>query len=166
MVTGVSGAGKTTFGTALAQRMGWTFLECDVLHPPANVEKMRAGIPLTDADRAPWLDAVAERLRELSSAGRPAVVACSALKLAYRKKLKAACGAWLLIYLEARPEDTRIRLAERRGHYMPATLLDSQFATLEAPSSDEQPLILDAHAPLEANVNATMHAISALPGNE
>jgi gluconokinase len=165
MIMGVSGAGKTTLGIALARRLSWTFIECDDLHPAANIEKMRRGMPLDDADRAPWLDIIAERLRSLSRSRTSAVVACSALKVSYRRRLLSECDDPLLVYLSARPRDTQIRLNDRRGHFMPASLLESQFEALEAPTVEESPLTLDAQAPLEQNLNSTLEAINGRLGD-
>jgi gluconokinase len=126
VVMGVSGAGKTTVGKALAEAMGWPFVEGDELHPPANVEKMRRGEPLDDADRAPWLEKIAERMRGM----KDGVVACSALKRAYRDRLRVREDVRFVL-LEVPRAVLDERLARRRGHYMPASLLPSQLATLE-----------------------------------
>jgi gluconokinase len=164
MIMGVSGAGKTTLGIALARRLGWAFIECDDLHPAANIEKMRRGVPLDDADRAPWLGIIAERLRGLSHSRTSAVVACSALKAPYRRRLFSECDDLLLVYLRARPQDTQIRLNDRRGHFMPASLLESQFEALEEPTAGESPVTLDAHAALEQNLNSALEAINGRLG--
>jgi gluconokinase len=164
MIMGVSGAGKTTLGIALARRLGWAFIECDDLHPAANIEKMRRGVPLDDADRAPWLGIIAERLRGLSHSRTSAVVACSALKASYRRRLFSECDDLLLVYLRARPQDTQIRLNDRRGHFMPASQLESQFEALEEPTAGESPLTLDAHAALEQNLNSALEAINGRLG--
>jgi gluconokinase len=129
VVAGVSGSGKTTIGTALAERLGAPFLDADSFHSPENVAKMHAGIPLTDADRAGWLDTLGAEL-----AKREAVVlACSALKLAYRDHLRELAGEIHFVLLTADPEEIRRRMVDREhtGHFMPPTLLDSQLATLE-----------------------------------
>lgn len=131
---GVSGSGKTTIGRLLADTLGWSFHEGDALHPPANVEKMRHGVPLTDADRAPWLDAVARLIAEVGAAGRFAVVACSALKQAYRDRLAATAPGVVLVHVTGDPALLRARLAARTGHFMPVELLPSQLATLEPPA--------------------------------
>jgi gluconokinase len=134
---GVSGSGKTTVGSSLAPLLGMRFVDADALHPESNVAKMSAGIPLTDADRGPWLDAVARVL-----AAGSVVVACSALRRAYRDRLRAAAPDLRLVHLEG----TRELLAERMGsrdHFMGVALLDSQLATLEAPDDDEAALVYD-----------------------
>ncbi|HEY3655246.1 MAG TPA: gluconokinase, GntK/IdnK-type [Steroidobacteraceae bacterium] len=160
MIMGVSGSGKTTLGVELARRLGWTLLDCDDLHPQANIEKMRRGFPLDDADRAPWLNIIAQKLRDLSRSRASAVVACSALKRAYRHKLISGCSDLLLVYLRVQRQDTERRLLDRRGHFMPVQLLESQFATLEEPTAEELSVALDAQAPLEKNVCIALEAIS------
>lgn len=132
ILMGVSGAGKTTIGRLLAQELGWPFYEGDDFHPQANVDKMRRGIPLTDADRDPWLAALERQIRALVRAGRSAVIACSALKQAYRDRLKATSDV-RFVYLKGDYRLIRERLEKRRGHYMAASLLASQFETLEEP---------------------------------
>lgn len=143
VVMGVSGSGKTTVGAALADALGLPFVDGDELHPAANVAKMAAGIPLDDADRAPWLDAVGAVL-----AAGPVVAACSALKRAYRDRLRAAAPALELVFLDGSRELLASRLVARPGHFMPASLLDSQLATLERPSPDERPVTVDIAAPV------------------
>jgi gluconokinase len=143
VVMGVSGSGKTTVGAALADALGLRFVDGDALHPAANVAKMAAGIPLDDADRAPWLDAVGAVL----AAGQ-VVVACSALKRAYRDRLRAAAPDLELVFLDGSRELLASRMAARPGHFMPASLLDSQLATLEPPTADEHPVTVDVAAPV------------------
>lgn len=140
---GVSGSGKSTVGAALAARLGCRFVDADDLHPAANVEKMAAGIPLTDDDRWPWLDAVAAQL-----AGGDVVVACSALTRAYRDRLRAAASELALVFLHGDPALLAARMV-RPGHFMPASLLDSQLATLQPPTADEQPLSYDVALPVD-----------------
>ena len=140
LVCGVSGSGKSTIGTLLAERLGWVYAEADAFHPQANVAKMAAGHPLDDADREPWLTAIGHFMDETVAAGRPAVVTCSALKRAYRDRLRAGRPYLRLIFLEAPIEVIRARLAAREGHFFPAQLLASQFRDLEAPGPDEQVL--------------------------
>lgn len=134
VVMGVSGCGKTTVGLALAGRLGARFIEGDLLHPQANVAKMAAGIALTDADRWPWLDAVGSAL----AGSAPVVASCSALRRAYRDRLRANAGSSLcFLHLAGDRAALARRMAERPGHYMPVSLLDSQLATLEPPGADE-----------------------------
>lgn len=137
VVMGVSGTGKSTIGVALARVLDLPFVEGDDLHPEANVAKMSAGIPLTDADRAPWLDRVAAEL------DRPVVVTCSALKRAYRDRLRAAAPDLVLVFLHGTPELLAARMSGRAGHFMPTALLTSQLATLEEPTSDENAIAVD-----------------------
>jgi gluconokinase len=139
LVTGVSGSGKTTVGELLARRLGWEYAEADDFHPEENLAKMVAGHPLTDADREPWLDAIAAWIDGTTAAGRSGVVSCSALKRTYRDRLRAGRPSVRLIYLDADRRTISARLAARRGHFFPAKLLDSQFADLEPPTDDERP---------------------------
>ena len=134
VLMGVSGAGKTEIGTRLAKALGGTFAEGDDYHPPANVEKMRAGVPLDDADRQPWLEAMSREIGAWLDAGRTVVLACSALKQRYRDILKAGRPGVRFVHLKGDEALIRSRLAGRRGHYMPASLLESQLAALEEPS--------------------------------
>ncbi|MGQ0512416.1 MAG: gluconokinase [Betaproteobacteria bacterium] len=129
VVMGVSGAGKSTIGRMLADRLGFPFLDADEFHPPENVAKMASGTPLTDEDRRPWLDALNSRLRDLPDA----VLACSALKAAYRQRVAQGLPDCRIVHLRGGIELIRDRLAARRHRYMPASLLESQFATLEPP---------------------------------
>jgi gluconokinase len=149
VIMGVSGSGKSTVGMLLAQRLGWPFEEGDSLHPAANVAKMAAGHPLTDEDRWPWLDRIGAKLAQ----GERTVVACSALRRAYRDRLRAAAGPKLrFVYLEATPEEMRARVAGRVGHYMPASLVDSQFAALEPPRDEPDVITISAHADLDEEI--------------
>lgn len=150
VVMGVAGSGKSTVGRVVAARLGWDFGEGDALHPAPNVAKMAAGDPLTDADRRPWLALVREWIDERVRAGRPAIITCSALKRAYRDVLRDPHVVF--VHLAAPPEQLLARLTARRGHFMPAALLDSQLADLEPPGPDEQALTLDASAPLDDQV--------------
>ncbi|HEU0207106.1 MAG TPA: gluconokinase [Pseudolysinimonas sp.] len=143
VVMGVSGSGKTTVGAALADALGLPFVDGDALHPEANVAKMAAGIPLDDADRAPWLDAVGRVL-----AAAPVVVACSALKRVYRDRLRAAAPALQLVFLDGSRELLASRMAARPAHFMPTALLDSQLATLERPGPDEHALTAEIAEPV------------------
>ena len=150
VLMGVSGSGKTTVGELLARELGWTFIEGDGFHPAANVEKMRAGKPLTDADRRPWLNALRERIDRACTSGENVVLACSALKHAYQEYLERddpACVEY--VYLHGDEELIRRRLAARKGHFMNPNLLHSQFETLEPPASATR---VDVAPPPEAIV--------------
>ena len=146
VVMGVSGCGKTTVGERLARALGADFIEGDAFHPAANVERMAAGIALTDADRQGWLEALAEQLGASAKARRSVVLGCSALKRRYRDTLRQGVPALRLVHLVGSRELLATRLAARRGHYMPASLLDSQLATLEPPGPDERAITLDIAA--------------------
>ena len=159
VVMGVSGCGKTTVGRLLAQHLGVPFIEGDELHPPRNVELMAAGIALTDEDRAGWLEAVAS---ELACRPEGAVVSCSALRRRYRDLLRHAVPALRLVHLHGERALLEQRLARRRGHYMPASLLDSQLQTLEPPAADEHPLELEITEPPEALARRAAHSLGAL----
>jgi gluconokinase len=143
VVMGVSGSGKSLIGVALAQALGVDFVEGDEYHPAGNVERMRRGVPLTDDDRAGWLRSLAGRLREAKDAGTGLVMTCSALKRSYRDVLRAEAGELQLIFLRGPRALLAERLAGRHAHFMPPSLLDSQLATLEEPSSDEHAWVCD-----------------------
>ncbi|MDR3532729.1 MAG: gluconokinase [Rhodopila sp.] len=143
VVMGVSGSGKTTVAAGLARQEGWILLEGDSFHPPANIAKMKAGMPLTDEDRWPWLRAIAAKEDELRAAGQSAVVACSALKRVYRDILIGGRPDTVLVYLRGSKALIASRMEARKNHFMPAALLDSQFATLEEPGPDEHPIVAD-----------------------
>ena len=156
IVMGVSGAGKTRLGAALASALGWDFADADDYHPPANVAKMRAGVPLTDDDRAPWLATLRSELGRRFALGRPLVLACSALKERYREALVGNDGNGIrFIHLDGPPELIAARLAARTGHYMSPNLLASQLATLEAPADA---LRLDISSTTEEQVAAVRAA--------
>jgi gluconokinase len=140
IVAGVSGSGKTTVGALLAGRLGWPFADADDFHPAANVEKMRAGIPLTDTDRGPWLRAVAAWMDERIARGEDAVITCSALKRSYRDLLLAGRPAARMVFLAPDRDVLARRLAARHGHFFPEQLLASQFDALEPPAPDERVL--------------------------
>jgi gluconokinase len=133
VVMGVSGCGKTTIGTALANSLGWRFVEGDSFHPPANVEKMRRGQPLDDADRWPWLDRISASIAEWNRAGQDVVLSCSALKQAYRERIAGASSGVQFVYLKGTQALIAERIAKRRHQYMPSSLLPSQLAALEEP---------------------------------
>jgi gluconokinase len=158
---GVTGVGKTTVGRLLADRLGARFLEGDAFHPPANVAKMRAGIPLEDADRWPWLETLrAELARELAK-GATVVLACSALKRAYRDLLRRAGPEVRFVHLVGPEELVARRLAGRRGHYMPPSLLPSQLATLEDPVGEPDVLREPIDRPPEAIVASILARLGA-----
>lgn len=140
---GVAGSGKSTIGAAFANALGVDFVEGDAYHPPENVQRMSAGIPLTDDDRANWLRALALRIRDAKDAGRGLVFSCSALKRAYRDILRAEARDLRFVFLKGERALVSERLAGRRGHFMPPSLLDSQFAALEEPSPDEHAWVCD-----------------------
>ncbi len=149
IVMGVSGSGKSTLGTALATATGYPFLEGDSFHAPQSVEKMRAGIPLTDEDRWPWLDRLGGAISAAVAGNTIAIAACSALKRAYRDRLRAAISAPVgFVLMDADPEELLRRLTTRAHHYMPASLLTSQLDTLERPGRDEPAITLDATRPV------------------
>jgi gluconokinase len=137
IVMGVAGAGKSTIGALLAHRHGGRFLDADDFHPPANIEKMAAGMPLDDLDRQPWLSRLRHEVIDATAAGGFSVLACSALKKAYRTLLGVGTPGVALVYLKGDPTMLAERLGKRSGHYMKAGMLESQLATLEEPSSAE-----------------------------
>lgn len=145
VIMGVAGCGKSSVSQALCQRSGAHGIEGDSFHPAANIRKMSAGIPLTDDDRAGWLDTLAEQLRQAVAAGKLPVLTCSALKRAYRDRLRRAVPGLGIVYLELTPAVAAERVAQRPGHFMPATLIDSQFAALEPPL--DEPLTLPGRHP-------------------
>lgn len=142
VLMGVSGCGKSTVGVRLARKLHREFLEGDTFHPPANVEKMSRGIPLDDADRLPWLKAIAAAIDDARRDGRQVVVTCSALKRSYRAILAGSHDDVAFVYLKGGKELIAERLAARAGHFMPPKLLDSQFAALEEPAADEASVMM------------------------
>jgi gluconokinase len=163
VVMGVSGCGKTTFGRALAQARGAPFFDGDEFHSPEAVAKMSAGIALSDADRGPWLDRIGARLADAAAHPQGAVVACSALRRAYRDRLRALVGRDLrFVYLEGDKSSMFRRVAERRGHYMPASLVDSQFAALEPPAGEDDVVTLAADASLAQAVPEALRRLAAI----
>lgn len=149
LIMGVSGCGKSSVGEALCLRNGAFAIEGDAFHPAANIEKMSAGIPLTDEDRAGWLDTLAEQLQKAIAGGQRPVLTCSALKLIYRDRLRRAVPGLGVVFLELTRDAAAERVATRPGHFMPASLIDSQFAALEPPVSEPLTLHLDATRPVE-----------------
>ncbi len=148
---GVSGAGKTAVGERLAMRLGWPFVDADDLHPPSNIRKMTAGVPLTDEDRQPWLQSIRDIIVEHTSSGRSAVVACSALKRDYRRLLLSGQPDTMLVYLRGTPAVYERRLERRRDHFFDPNLLASQLETIEEPTNA---LVVDVDGELEAIVDA------------
>ena len=161
VIMGVSGAGKSTVGQRLAKRLGWTFAEGDALHPPQNVAKMKSGQPLVDADRAPWLAAVAQVIDDWRRRGERGVITCSALKKPYRRQIIGDYGDVRLVYLEGPRELIAARLGARHGHFMPPSLLESQFAALEPPGPDENPITVGIDGPVEDVIESIVDALSA-----
>jgi len=143
VVMGVSGSGKSVIGAALAAALGLTFVEGDAYHPPENVDRMSRGIALTDADRAGWLHALAARIGVAATNGEGLVLTCSALRRSYRDILRAESPALRFVFLKGSRDLIAERLASRRGHFMPPSLLKSQLATLEEPSPDENAWVCD-----------------------
>jgi len=159
---GVSGCGKTTVAGRLAARLGWKLAEADVFHSPANVEKMRGGTPLTDEDRKPWLEAIAGWIDAVRSAGESGVVTCSALRRRYRDVIVGPRQDVRLVYLKGTYEQIVRRMAARAHHYMPLSLLASQFEALEEPGAAEHPVVMDIEPPPEIIVERIIAAL-ALP---
>lgn len=159
VVMGVASSGKTSLGERLAERLAWPFRDADSFHPPANVAKMSAGIPLTDEDRKPWLAAIAAWIDELRSSGGTGIVTCSALKKAYREVIVGERPDVALVYLRGSRELIGQRMAARQHHFMPPALLDSQFATLEEPGADENPLVVQVEASKEAIVEQVVREL-------
>jgi gluconokinase len=153
IVMGVSGSGKSTIAEALADRLGWTYEDADRFHPASNVAKMSAGQPLTDEDRWPWLRAIADEIDRVAAAGGRVVIACSALKRTYRDILVHGRDDVRIVHLDGSQDLIASRMAARKNHFMPPGLLDSQFATLEVPGPDENPVIVSIDAPVEAIVD-------------
>ena len=158
VLMGVSGSGKTAVGERLAAALGGTFAEGDAYHPPANVEKMKSGHPLDDADRQPWLETLAREIGKWLDAGRDVVLACSALKQRYRDILKSGRPGVRFVYLRGSKSLIQARLASRRGHFMPASLLASQFAALEEPADA---ITVDIDHPPDEIVADILAALSA-----
>lgn len=154
LVMGVSGSGKNTVGEPLAQRLGWKFIDADDYHPPQNVKKMAAGVALQDEDRWPWLD----RLNGMLRNEKDAVVACSALKEAYRQRLLAGIADFAIVHLRGSFELIRSRVEQRRHRYMPASLLQSQFDTLEPP---QEAIEVDVARDVETSLNTILERLNA-----
>lgn len=163
IIMGVSASGKSTAGAALARALALPFVEGDRLHSRHNIEKMSRGEPLTDADRAPWLRAIAALLADETRYPRGVVVACSALKTAYREELRTASSAVRFVFLDASPELISARMAARQHHFMPPALAASQFAALERPTAAEHDvIILDAALPVDTLIQRACAAIERM----
>ena len=161
IVMGVSGSGKSTIATKLAERLDWTFEDGDRFHPASNVAKMKAGHPLTDEDRWPWLQAIADEIDRACRAGAHVVIACSALKRAYRDVLVHGRNDVRIVFLKGTQALIADRLARRKGHFMPPGLLDSQFKTLEPPEPDESPIAVSIDASVDAIVEDIVRHLGA-----
>jgi gluconokinase len=162
---GVSGSGKSTIGEKLAERLGWSYEDGDKFHPPSNVAKMSAGQPLTDEDRWPWLQAIANEIDRVCEAGEHAVIACSALKRAYRDILVHGRNDVRIIYLKGTQDLIASRLALRKGHFMPPGLLASQFRTLEPPHASENPVTVSIDASVETIVDDIIRQLRPSPAD-
>jgi gluconokinase len=163
VVMGVSGSGKSTLADRLAARLGWRYEDGDKFHPPSNVAKMSAGHPLTDEDRWPWLRAIADEIDRVCETGQRAVIACSALKRAYREILVHGRNDVRIVFLNGSQDLIAERLAARTGHFMPPGLLTSQFRTLEPPQLNERPITVSIDASVEAIVDDIVRQLKLVP---
>ena len=163
IVMGVSGAGKSTIAEALARRLHWRYEDGDTFHPASNVAKMKAGHPLSDDDRWPWLRAIADEIDRLSAERERAVIACSALKRTYRDILVHGRDDVRIVFLDGTQDLVATRLAARKGHFMPPGLLASQFITLERPGADERPITVSIDAPVEKIVDDIVSQLNLVP---
>jgi gluconokinase len=159
IVMGVSGSGKSTVGEKLAGRLGWRYEDADTFHPASNVAKMSAGHPLTDQDRWPWLKAIAAEIDRVLEAGSRVVIGCSALKRAYRDILVHGRNDVQIIYLDGTEALIAERLSQRKGHFMPAGLLASQFGALEPPGADEHPVTVSIDGSADAIIEDILHQL-------
>lgn len=160
IVMGVSGSGKSSIGEGVAAKLGIHFIEGDALHPAANVEKMSKGIPLTDEDRWPWLEKIGQEISASLAKDEGVVVTCSALKRVYRERLRASAGGHLyFIYLEGSKELLTKRMGERKGHFMPTSLLESQLQTLEVPTGEAGVVTVDIEDTIEGIVEASVKSL-------
>ena len=166
VVMGVAGCGKSFVGAALAQATGARFIEGDRLHPEENIALMAAGIPLTDENREGWLDAVGRDIAANLASGDRVVATCSALKRSYRDRLRAIVPSLVFVHLVLTPEVARVRVAARTAHFMPTSLVDSQFADLEPPSPDEAALALEAVRPLDELVREAVAYLRIKAGRD
>lgn len=160
VLMGVAGSGKTAVGMQVAQKLGWLFLDADNFHPPANIEKMKHGIPLNDEDRAPWLRRLHDELQQQIDNGRSVILACSALKESYRKVLSDETTPPKFVYLDVDPETIQNRLQHRTAHFFPKELMESQFAALEKP---KDAIIVDARKSLAEVVDQVVQALEVSP---
>jgi gluconokinase len=165
VVMGVSGSGKSTIADRLAERLGWTYEDGDRFHPAGNVAKMSAGQPLTDEDRRPWLQAIADEIDRVCEAGGRAVIACSALKRVYRDILVHERNDVRIVYLNGTQQLIADRLSQRKGHFMPPGLLASQFKTLEPPERNENPVTVSIDASVDAIVDDVIRQLGLHPAH-
>jgi gluconokinase len=165
IVMGVSGSGKSTIADRLAERLCWTYEDGDRFHPASNVAKMKAGQPLTDGDRWPWLRAISDEIDRVCKAGQHAVIACSALKRAYRDVLVHGRNDVRIVFLNGAQPLIASRLALRKDHFMPPGLLDSQFKTLEPPEANENPVTVSIDAPVDAIVEDVLRQLALAPAD-
>jgi len=163
VIMGVSGSGKTTIAILLAKRLGWVYRDGDEFHPASNVEKMKSGVPLTDEDRWPWLEAIARFIDEELADGTRTIITCSALKRRYRDIIIDRREGVRLIYLKGDKSLLEERLKKRHGHFMPSSLLQSQFDALEEPGPDENPLIVSVDATPDQIVDHIVERLGLTP---
>jgi gluconokinase len=156
ILMGVAGSGKTAVGKKVAEKLNWTFLDADNFHPPANIEKMKLGIPLNDDDRVPWLQRLHDELQHQLTQRHSVILACSALKESYRNTLRDHISLLTFVHLDVDAETIRNRLQHRTAHFFPKELMESQFATLEKP---KDAVIVDARKPLDAVVDQVIHSL-------
>ena len=165
IVMGVSGSGKSTIADQLAKRLGWRYEDGDRFHPPSNIAKMSAGQPLTDEDRWPWLQAIADEIGRVCETGEHVVIACSALKRTYRDVLVHGRDDVRIIYLKGTQDLIASRLSSRKDHFMPPGLLASQFKTLEPPGGNENPVIVSIDASVDAIVDDIVRQLKRAPAD-
>ena len=161
IVMGVAGCGKSVVGEGIAARLGWRFVEGDRMHPPENVARMRSGMPLTDSLRRGWLDAIGRELAAIRACGEGVVAACSALKRIYRDQLRDHVPDAIFLYLDVDREEARLRVSGRSGHFMPASLVGSQFSILQPPEPDERAVTLDGLLPVETLVEQALGVLGS-----
>ena len=164
VVMGVSGTGKSTVAGILAERLGWPLKEGDDLHPPGNVAKMSTGQPLTDEDRWPWLDRVGDWIRSRTASGAPGIITCSALRRAYRDRLRGPGVAF--VQLDGSRDEIADQMSRRAGHFMPLSLLDSQLATLEPLADDEAGIVVSAAQQLDDEIEEILRRLGLIAGSD